>query len=79
MNEIEGYVERTSSRNVCLLCKWLRADKVQINRLQLFEYYCSHPVWYQVMRTERYIGDDVISPNWCPVGKAVLPTDKKDC
>ena len=79
MNEIEGYIEETVIFRTCAFCRWHYPELPDDETIGGNVYYCSHETFDCEVNGVRFIGINLATPSWCPVGKAVLPSDDKDC
>lgn len=79
MEFVEGYVEQPIIVRTCAFCCWHRSQLAGRKKIGWYNHFCFHPKWKKREDKERYIGTDVETPSWCPVGKANVSEGKEDC
>lgn len=68
----EGYYVFTQNLKSCGLCKWHEHIMIHSGRHPLYHHYCTHTnvITFKTREIEkRFIGEEPITPSWCPVGQ----------
>jgi hypothetical protein len=79
MNKVEGYIEDATGNRSCDRCRWHVSFIVPQMTKNIRDHYCSYSKQKTLGYAPHFIGTEDLTPHWCPVGKAVLPSDENDC
>jgi hypothetical protein len=79
MDYVEGYVEEIATYLTCAYCKWHVSEVAGRRMTHWYNHYCLHFKWVKEEDSRKYIGTEMSTPSWCPVGKANVSPSKKDC